>query len=79
MDTISLTNTTSETVWLTPVLAARRLDISKAALDQRRSRGTGPPFCLLGSRTVRYEAAAVDEWARSRQFRSTKEYASAAA
>jgi hypothetical protein len=67
--------------WVAAALAAAAMAVAfglrtRPVLDQRRSRGTGPPFCRIGRRSIRYDAAALDAWMRERQFRCTQEYAS---
>jgi hypothetical protein len=61
--------------YLTPAQAAARLNMSPAALAQTRTRGTGPPFIRVSPQCIRYEAEALTDWMRARQFRSTSDYA----
>jgi hypothetical protein len=59
--------------------AAARLGLAPGTLDKLRVRGNGPPYLRLMPRRVVYAVDALDNWARSREFNSTSEYASAAA
>jgi hypothetical protein len=68
----------TEPVFLTTPSAAARLQLAAATLEKMRVRGDGPPFIALSRRRIVYDVAALDAWARSRQFTSTSEYASAA-
>ena len=52
---------------LTAQQVALRLQVSEATLRQWRKRGKGPPWEPLGDRLVRYDAAAVDAWARAQR------------
>jgi len=61
----------SSEVLLTVEDAAARLKISKHTLNRWRVTGEGPPFIKSGPRLVRYEAAAIDGWARDRTRSST--------
>ena len=59
-------------IFLTAKEAADLLNVSPVTLARWRLEGSGPPFCKFG-RTVRYERAALLNWARSRARRSTSE------
>jgi hypothetical protein len=58
--------------------AARRLGLTPEALERMRQRGDGPPFIRASRRRIVYAIASLDAWAREREFRSTREYASTA-
>ncbi|MBT9444547.1 MAG: helix-turn-helix domain-containing protein [Hyphomonadaceae bacterium] len=60
----------SRTELLTPKELADRLTLSPKTLANWRVRGEGPRFTKIGG-AVRYNAAAVAEWERSREFAST--------
>jgi excisionase family DNA binding protein len=57
---------------LTPVEAAKFLNISKSWLDKARMRGEGPAYIRIG-RSVRYAKGTLIEWMKSRQRLSTSE------
>jgi hypothetical protein len=67
-----------ETVYLQTPAAAARLGLAPATLEKMRVRGDGPPFCRWSRRRIVYAVAAIDQWAREREHRSTKEYSAAA-
>ena len=67
----------SEPVFVTTPDAARRLQLAAGTLEKMRVRGDGPPFIALSRRRIVYDLAAIDTWARGRQFNSTSEYAAA--
>lgn len=56
---------------LLPAEAAHCLGVSPRTLEAWRVRGGGPPFAKIGSRSVRYQRAAILSWASSRQQQST--------
>ena len=58
--------------FLTAKDAAELLNVSLVSLGRWRTEGSGPPFCKFG-RAVRYERAALLDWARSRARGSTSE------
>jgi len=45
-----------------PVEAARFLSVTRGALDNWRSRGTGPAYVRLGPRCVRYKVGELLAW-----------------
>jgi excisionase family DNA binding protein len=63
----------SSEVLLTVEDAAARLKVSKHTLNRWRVTGEGPPFVKSGPRLVRYEEAAIENWARNRTRGSTNE------
>ncbi len=48
------------------------LHVTGRSLERWRATGFGPPFLKLGKRTL-YRASDIEEWLRSRTFRSTSE------
>jgi excisionase family DNA binding protein len=60
-----MTSTMQTGVFLTPKEAAELLNISVSWLAKARTRNDGPPFIKIG-RCVRYGAAALQEWAKSK-------------
>jgi hypothetical protein len=68
-----------EPLYLQTPAAAARLGLAPATLEKMRVRGDGPPFCRWSRRRIVYAVAAIDQWAREREHRSTKEYSAAAA
>jgi hypothetical protein len=57
---------------LTAKEAAARLRVSLSWLAKSRMRGDGPPYIRIG-RSIRYTVAALLQWTKSRQRRSTSE------
>jgi predicted DNA-binding transcriptional regulator AlpA len=57
---------------LTAKEAAARLRVSLSWLAKSRMRGDGPPYIRIG-RSIRYTVAALLQWMKSRQRRSTSE------
>jgi len=57
-------------VLLTPKEAAKLLKVSLSWLAKARMRGDGPPYIQVG-RSIRYSEAALLQWMKSRQRRST--------
>lgn len=53
--------------------AAQFLGISVRTLERYRVSGTGPRFCRLGRRLVRYREADLEEWVRRSLRASTSE------
>ena len=60
-----MTSTFQIGTFLTPKEAAELLKVSVSWLAKARSRGDGPPFIKIG-RCVRYSAAALEEWVKSK-------------
>lgn len=58
---------------LTTSEAAQLLGVSKAFLERDRWAGAKIPFVKVGSRAVRYEETALDEFIRSRTRVSTSD------
>jgi len=58
--------------YMTRSEAARYIGVSEQALEQMATRGTGPKFAKLSTRTVRYRVCDVDEWIESKLQASTK-------
>lgn len=56
---------------LTPDAVAGRLGVSTKVLERWRGSGEGPAFVRLSRKTIRYEAAAVDVFIKSRVRNST--------
>ena len=54
---------------------AEYLQVSASTLAQYRVSGRGPVFHKLGPAFVRYDRADLDEWAKSRRYKSTSEIA----
>jgi hypothetical protein len=67
-----------EPVYLQTPAAAARLGLAPATLEKMRVRGDGPPFYRWSRRRIVYAVAALDGWAREREYRSTREYTAAA-
>jgi hypothetical protein len=61
-------------VFLQTPQAAERLGLMPGTLEKLRCRGGGPPYLRLAPRRIVYDVAALDHWARGREFRSTSEY-----
>jgi excisionase family DNA binding protein len=59
-------------VLLTSEEAAKLLKVSLSWVAKARMRGDGPPYIRVG-RSVRYTEAALLQWMKSRQRRSTSE------
>ena len=53
--------------------AAALVGLSHRTLETYRSKGGGPPYALLGSRSVRYLPSLVLAWAAARCRRSTSD------
>lgn len=64
--------------YLTTAEAAQRVGLAPGTLRNLRVSGRGPRFLKIGRLRVFYEVTALDEWARSNEFRSTSEYRTAA-
>jgi predicted DNA-binding transcriptional regulator AlpA len=45
---------------------AAQLGISRAALELRRRRGSGPPFVRVSPRMIRYRVADLEAWLAAR-------------
>jgi hypothetical protein len=69
----------SETIYLRPGDAAKRLGLSPNTLVKMRMRGDGPPFIRLTPRRIVYAPDALEDFVRERRYRRTAEYAGAAA
>ena len=69
----------SETLYLRPGDAAKRLGLSPNTLVKMRMRGDGPPFIRLTPRRIVYAPDALDDFIRGRQYMRTAEYAGTAA
>jgi hypothetical protein len=64
-----------ETLYLRTPEAAKRLGVAPSTLAKMRIRdGGGPPFHRWSARRIVYSLAGLDEWARQREFGSTREY-----
>ena len=59
---------------LTPKQLSEITGISIQRLATMRMDGTGCPFIRLGSRAIRYERTAVEEWIKANTYTSTGEY-----
>ena len=59
-------------VLLTPKEASKLLKVSLSWLAKARMRSDGPPYIRVG-RAIRYIEAALLQWMKSRQRRSTSE------
>jgi predicted DNA-binding transcriptional regulator AlpA len=57
---------------LIPKQAARLLNVSLSWMAKARMRGDGPPYIRIG-RSIRYTEAALIQWMKGRQRRSTSE------
>lgn len=57
--------------YLTPRAAAALLAVSVASLARWRMRGTGPAYCLVSRRAIRYQRAAISAWLSERERNST--------
>lgn len=53
--------------------AAKFLNTTPRFLKQARTNGTGPDFCLMGAKTVRYRLCDLVAWVEGRLKSSTKE------
>jgi hypothetical protein len=51
--------------------ASRIIGFPACTLHTWRSRGDGPPFLKLGTRSVRYQRRALFDWLAGRQRRNT--------
>ena len=60
---------------LTTEQAGAVLRLTKRALEERRRRGTGPPYVRLGATTVRYQLADLERWIAERTYSSTADEA----
>jgi hypothetical protein len=67
----------SEPTFLQTPEAAARIGLAAGTLEKLRVRGGGPAYLRLSPRRIVYAIDALDSWARSREFTSTKEYARA--
>lgn len=54
-----------DTTYLTPAEVATRLRVAEPTLRWWRHVGRGPAYVTFGARTIRYERADVDAYARS--------------
>jgi len=54
---------------LTPEQVAEILGVKPTTVQTWRARRVGPPYIRVGHRTVRYSAAALQEWLESREQR----------
>ncbi len=59
---------------LTTPEAAKYLGISPRTLEGYRSRGGGPPFKRLGSRSIRYDPDELQQWTKDNTYSSTSAY-----
>ncbi len=57
--------------YLTPRAAADLLAVSVASLARWRMQGTGPAYCLVSRRAVRYSRATISAWLSDRERGST--------
>ena len=69
--------TTPPPVLLTTEQAGEILKLSTRALEERRRRGTGPPYVRLGATTVRYLLSDLERWIEGRTYSSTADEAQA--
>ena len=53
--------------------AATYIGLSASLLEKLRLQGTGPVFCRLGERVVRYRHADLDAWVNARVATSTSQ------
>lgn len=60
---------------LTTKDASKILKLGVSTLNHYRVSGRGPAFHKVGPQLVRYDRADLDEWARSRRYKSTSEIA----
>lgn len=58
---------------LTEVEAAKLLGFTPRFLQERRSRGGGPPFVKVSARAVRYRPEDLEAWAADRLRTSTSD------
>jgi excisionase family DNA binding protein len=58
---------------LTTKEAATYLRLAKPTLERFRLAGSGPAFCKMGEKSVRYRKADLDDWLASRLRRSTSD------
>jgi hypothetical protein len=70
---------TSQPVYLQTPAAAARVNLAPSTMEKLRITGGGPKFIRLTPKKIVYAASSLDDWAREREFRSTKEYGAAAA
>ena len=49
-------------VMVVPAALARELDVTEGALAKWRTEGSGPPFCKLGHKVVRYPRSGIEAW-----------------
>jgi predicted DNA-binding transcriptional regulator AlpA len=57
---------------ISPSKLADELDVTESALAKWRCDGTGPPFCKLGYKVVRYPRSTVEAWKLKRVKGSTR-------
>ena len=57
--------------YLTPRTAADLLAVSVASLARWRMQGTGPAYCLVSRRAVRYSRETISAWLADRERGST--------
>ena len=76
MKPCNLTDDPHRTAWaeemLTPKEAAKFMKMSASFLAKKRMNGDGPTYSKSG-RSVRYSKAALLNWLKSRECRSTKD------
>ena len=58
---------------LTTKEAAAYLRLAKPTLERFRLTGSGPAFCKMGDKAVRYREADLDFWLASRLRKSTSD------
>lgn len=60
---------------LTTEQAGDVLGLTRRALEERRRRGSGPPYVRVGATTVRYRLSDLETWIEERVYTSTSEEA----
>lgn len=68
-------STTAPSPLLTTGQAGEFLQLTTRALEERRRRGTGPPYVRLGATTVRYQVSDLEQWIAERTYSSTADEA----
>ena len=59
---------------LTVSEAARWAKVSESYLNKARLSGTGPKFCRLAGKAIRYRQEDLEAWARETLAESTSQY-----
>lgn len=63
-----MSNEATDDDLLTPEATAEMLDKGVSTLERWRADGSGPPFCRIGKRSVRYRLGDLRAWIAQRTF-----------